>query len=128
MPVEYQCDYYNRKGWYSIVIQAVVDHRYLIKDVCIGWPGSVHDATIFVNSQSYNKITQEDTLKEAASRTILNADIPVHLIGDIAYPMYVWLLKPFNDNPNLSPQQKYFNYRLSRPHIVVKNAFEQLKG
>ena len=101
-------------------LQAVVDHQYLIRDVCIGWPGSVHDATIFVNSQIYNKITQEGMLKESASHTILNADIPVHFIGDSAYSMDVWLLKPFNDNPNLSPQQKYFNYRLSRLCIVVE--------
>ena len=84
VPVECQSDYYNRTGWYSIVVQAVVDHQYLIRDVCIGWPGSVHDARIFANSQIYNKITQEGILKEAVSRTILNADIPVHLIGDSA--------------------------------------------
>ena len=128
VPVEYQTDYYNRKGWYSIVVQAIVDHQYLIRDVCIGWPGSVHDARIFVNSQIYDKITQEGILKEAGSRTILNVDIPVHLIGDSAYPMDVWLIKPFNHNPNLSSQQKNFNYRLSRPRIVVENAFGRLKG
>ena len=36
-------DYYNRKGWYSILEQAVVDHNYLFTDVCVGCPGSVHD-------------------------------------------------------------------------------------
>lgn len=43
-PEEYPRDYYNRKGWHSIVLQAVVDGKVLFWDVCIGYPGSVHDA------------------------------------------------------------------------------------
>ena len=37
-PDEYNADYHNRKGWYSILMQAVVDHQYRFTDVCIGWP------------------------------------------------------------------------------------------
>ena len=49
-------DYYNRKGWYSIVTQAVVDHNGLFCDLCIGWPGSVHDTRVLSNSRVYQKI------------------------------------------------------------------------
>ena len=31
-------DYWNRKQLHSIVNQAVVDHRYLFRDIYIGWP------------------------------------------------------------------------------------------
>ena len=50
-------DYYNRKGWYSMIVQAIVDHDYLFRDICVGWPGSVHDARVFTNSLIYKQIT-----------------------------------------------------------------------
>ena len=49
-PDESASDYYNRKGYYSIIMQAMVDFRGLFMDVYIGWPGKVHDARVFMNS------------------------------------------------------------------------------
>lgn len=37
-------------------------------------------------------------------------------------------MKPFAHNTVLSPQQKTFNYTLSRSRIVVENAFGRLKA
>jgi hypothetical protein len=45
-PAENHTNYFNRKGFHSIVIQALVDHQYRFMDIYIGWPGSVHDARI----------------------------------------------------------------------------------
>ena len=57
-PEQSPADYYNRKGYYSILMQAVVDFRGIFMDVCIGWPGKVHDARMFANSELYKKGTQ----------------------------------------------------------------------
>ena len=48
-------DYVNRKGWYSIILQAVCDHNYIITDMNVGWLGRVHDANVFRNSELYYK-------------------------------------------------------------------------
>lgn len=53
--LNFHTDYYNRKGWYSVIIQALVDHNYCFMDVNIGWPGSCHDARVFSNSSVYTK-------------------------------------------------------------------------
>ena len=41
-------DYFNRKGFYSVVMQALVNNRGVFMDICVGWPGKVHDARIFL--------------------------------------------------------------------------------
>ena len=40
---ELATDLFNRKGFYSLILQATVDHVPLFTDVYVGWPGSVHD-------------------------------------------------------------------------------------
>jgi len=67
-------------------------------------------------------------LDNVSKRTILGREIGPCLIGDSAYPMNAWLLKPFTFNSNLTAEQKHFNYRLSKARIVVENAFGRLKA
>ena len=52
-PTMNHTDYYNRKGYYSVVIQAVLDYRYLFLNIYTGWPGSVHDTRVFSHSSIY---------------------------------------------------------------------------
>ncbi len=54
-PSESHAQHINRKGYHSILMQAVVDCNYLYRDVVIGWPGSVHDARVFSNSAIFKK-------------------------------------------------------------------------
>ena len=117
-------DYYNRKGFYSIIMQAVVDFRGLFMDVNIGWPGKVHDARVFANSSFFKK-GSNGTLFPNWKHTIGNVDVPLLILGDPAYPL---LMKPYLENVHTTPQEQNFNHRQSRARMVVENAFGRLKG
>ena len=80
-----------------MVVQAIVDHEYIFRDICVGWPGSVHDARIFTNSKIFRQITQDRLLADGGTRTILGCQVPTYIIGDSAYPIQTWLMKPFYD-------------------------------
>lgn len=54
-PKESASDYFNRKGYYSILTQAVVDNRGIFIDVNIGWPGKVRDCN-YIFEHLYKKV------------------------------------------------------------------------
>ena len=126
-PVMNHTDYYNRKGFYSVVVQAVVDYKYKFLDVYTGWPGSVHDARVFAHSSLFN-LGVDNKLLPNTRRVIEGTEVPLYLIGDSAYPLLTWLMKPFPHNESLSMEQRTYNYRICRARIVVENAFGRLKA
>ena len=119
-------DYYNRKGFHSVVIQALVDHQHRFMNVNVGWPGSVHDARILSNSEVFEK-GESGTLTPNFIRTFGGVPVPVVIIGDPAYPLLPWLIKPY-PGVGLGAKKTKFNNRLSRARVVVECAFGRLKG
>ena len=126
-PVESASDYYNRKGYFSIIVQGVVDCHGQFMDAYIGWPGKLHDARVFYNSAFYRKNT-EGQLFPNWTRRLYGTDVPLVILGDPAYPLLPWLMKPYPETSNTTAEEKHFNYRQSRARMVVENSFGRLKG
>lgn len=57
---------------------------------------------------------------------INDVEVPLLILGDPAYPLLPWLLKPYTGR-NLAPANESFNAYLSSVRIVVENAFGKLK-
>ena len=126
-PAMNRTDYYNRKGWYSMILQGVVDHSYCFMDINVGWPGSVHDARVFAQSALYQNITENHLLPDKPM-SVGGVRIPLYMICDSAYPLKSWLMKPFAYGSSLTTEQNTYNYRICRTCIVVENAYGRLKG
>ncbi|KAK1886217.1 REST corepressor 1 [Dissostichus eleginoides] len=126
-PQEYHCDYFNRKGWHSIILQGVVDGRGLFWNVFAGMPGSLHDARVLRLSTLWELATRGNHFP-AQTRNIGGVSMGYYLLGDSAYPLQNWLLKPFQDTGRLTAEQQTFNRKFSRGRVVVENAFGRLKG
>ena len=121
-------DYVNRKKKiHSIVLQAVVDHQCRFLDIYIVWPGSTYDARVLANSRMYIKAVA-GTLFPNKEQQICGQNIPLLMLGDPAYPLLHWLMKPYSQSGPLTQKQRKFNYQLSRTRIVTEIAFSDLRA
>ncbi|XP_012565238.2 uncharacterized protein LOC105849411 [Hydra vulgaris] len=124
-PKDQAISYYNYKGWYSIVLFAVVDCRYRFIYTSVGSPGRNDDSYILQNSSSLKAIL-ESNLFDKCCKELGDSFVPLCLIGDSAFPLTRHLLKPYPKNLELEIQ-KNFNKILCGARRVVENAFGRVK-
>ncbi|XP_065418090.1 uncharacterized protein LOC135974373 [Chrysemys picta bellii] len=117
--------YINRKGYFSMVLQALVDHRGRFTNINVGWPGRVHDARVFRNTTLFKRL-QQGTYFLDQKITVGDVEMPIVILGEPAYPLMPWLMKPYTGS--LDSSQDLFNYRLNKCRMVVERAFGHLKG
>lgn len=105
-------DFHNYKGYFSIVLFAMVDGDYCFKYINVGANGRASDGAIFKNS----------SLDTAMENNTLNMPPGALVLADDAFPLRPNLLKPYSRR-KMTPRERIFNYRLSRARRVVENAF-----
>ncbi|XP_049528892.1 uncharacterized protein LOC125947697 [Dermacentor silvarum] len=125
-PKEHATDYHNYKGWHSIVLLALVDHKYRFRYVNVGAPGRSHDAHMFGLSK-LSKII-DSPLFETPLATIGSIAVPPIILCDQAFPLARNLMKPFGHRGAMNDAEKKFNYHLCAARRVVENAFGRLKA
>jgi len=101
--------YRNRKGFFSLNVQALVNSNLEFMDIVARWPGSSHDSNIFDNSR----------LK--ARMEILEFPDCV-ILGDSGYALSNYLLTPLA-NPITRGERLY-----NESHIRTRNVIERTFG
>ncbi len=115
--------YINYKKFHSIVLIALVDTDYKFIWIDVGANGSASDAQIF-NSSKLSECMESGDIGLPADVPLPNDDrpTPFFIIGDDAFPLRTWLLKPFSWR-NMEMDERIFNYQLYRARRVSENAF-----
>ena len=67
----YESRLLQSEGFYSVIVQAVVDHNLLFTDLNIGWPGSVHDVRVLQIQLYIISITAKSSCKEMVFVSII---------------------------------------------------------
>ena len=97
----------NRKGFFSINVQAICDANLIIRNLVVRWPGSTHDSRIFDNSEICAKFD--------------NHEVQGLLLGDNGYPLRQYLMTPLLHPA--TPAGRRYNAAHTRSRVKIENLF-----
>ena len=118
----------NYKGFFSVVLMALVDADYKFIWIDVGGEGCQSDAAIYNASElkeCLDSATNVLNLPEASPLPGDDVALPYFIIGDNAFGIQPELMNPFPIR-DMEYNQRIYNYRLSRARRVVENAFGML--
>ena len=104
--------FFNRKGFYALVLQAVCDANLKFTFAGIDCYGSTHDSEAFQKSDLYERL----------SKGLLPYEF--HILGDDAYSLADYLLTPYPAVAHgLDAASDAFNFYHSKARITIERAF-----
>ena len=105
-PHEHEADYVNRKGYHSINVQVICDHKGRWINIVARWPGSAHDSRILRNSHVWD--IMEGGMVDGC------------ILGDsgYGYPCQRWLMTPVLHVHNA--QERLYNAAHKCTRVLVE--------
>ena len=64
---------------------------------------------VFANSSFYRKACSGALFPHGWSKDINEVDVPLLFLGDPAFPLLLWLIKPYLEISSTTPQERNFN-------------------
>ncbi len=144
VPADQAVDNFNYKSYRSVLSIAICDANYRVKNffdykifsliffifqvfyVKSGIPGKTNDAGAFAGTELF--ALESGSLLPNKTRSFDGLNVPFHLLGDSAFVLKPWLMKPFIFSEEAPEDQRLFNKRHSRTRRVIENVFGRLKG
>ncbi len=125
-PLNSGSEYYNYKGFFSIILFAMVSSDYKFTYIDVSAKSASSDAQIYNDSDLRTGLQNNDIDGWPAPQSLPNDEggekVPFFIVGDDAFDLRTYLMKPYGSR-NLTKDERTYNYRLSRARRVVENAF-----
>ena len=120
---KYGSDSYNSKGFFALMLLALVDAEYRFLWVNVGSIGYSSNAQIF-NRNNLMEKTEDGSLGLPPPESLGEGGPDLHyfLLGDDAFALMPWMVKPYTSR-QLTREERIVNYRISRVRRVVQNTF-----
>ena len=112
-------NFYNYKGFHSIVLMAICDSNYCFSYVLIGGYGKDNDASLSGDTDVFQAF-EKTALHLPGEEKVLTHFLPYALVADEIFPLKPWLMKPYPVR-NLTEEKRVYNYRLSRARSTKEN-------
>ena len=119
---------YNYKGYCSIVLMAIVDSRYRFTYISVGANGQESDGGVWSACDLGMMLEAQlrggpAVLPGPEPLPCMDTPIPHVFIGDEAFPLRPYMMRPFPGTGLISTERRVANYRMCRARLTCENAF-----
>ncbi|XP_049294069.1 uncharacterized protein LOC125769390 [Anopheles funestus] len=118
-------DYYNYKHFFSLALLGVVDADCNFMYADVGAKGRISDGGVFRNTSLYRKLERNDCNipSPAPLHETSRVEVPYMFLGDKAFPLTSYCLRPFGGFTQVGSVERNFNQRHSIARRTVEMAF-----
>ncbi|GBG69475.1 hypothetical protein CBR_g4169 [Chara braunii] len=120
-------DYYDRKRFFSVQAQVVVDLNLRVLDMFVGYPGSCHDVRIVHLSSLRARAEAGELFSGPPVMLPLGVRTNGYLPGNNGYPPSEWVVVPYGGVLQ-HPSEMRFDNKQKTARGAVERAFGRLKG